>query len=577
MVLWTGSYELPHHLGIKPHGAYMFACTILNNLGAAGRRMMQMFCHAASPFAGSQLCTWIRDCTEAVVQTPPAIEVPGVGEVQPPEGILWVHPGINVDSRWQAPVGAAQRALDISGAEAFDIAYRLAARSSCQWLHLLGHVMGDAGLGEFWNLIRTAGVPRADYKTSTGPWEDFDALPYRFLTAGPYPPIDDASAWYLRLSIRTSDTDFAGTDADIVPIVDGRRLAALDHGVPPRPPGPGMAPSSTVPELVLGHNDFERGDRAAYVLGPFGAPPTTIELLNDAPDAGQVVMAALDDLWDGVVSAVQSLAATVRNLWGYDADFVDSDHRLLDAGLLEALVDGQARVFVLHCDGGSEGEYLVHGEVRPTGATGNFGNGVPWREYRVRFTQITCLRESQWDRFTPSDEPFVLALAIPHGGGQAVAKWRSEPFADVDSGETRAMSGDLVVRIPQRHGFISVACAVYESDDETPNDRDRLLDQFANQLAGSLEPVDRSFFETLGASIASAWRVDWVDVVTFNRDARVEVRLHGRQVFDRWVGAGESLTWTLQGAQVHTAHVPDVIACGCTTPCGGDLTGQGAP
>ena len=78
--LWSGTYELPQHLGILPHGAFVYACTVINNLGPAGRSLMDVACHAASPFANSEMCTWFRQCIDAEQLQPPTVELPLVGD-----------------------------------------------------------------------------------------------------------------------------------------------------------------------------------------------------------------------------------------------------------------------------------------------------------------------------------------------------------------------------------------------------------------------------------------------------------------------------------------------------------------
>jgi hypothetical protein len=441
--LWTGSYELPSHLGIKPHGAYLFACSVINNLGPLGRQLMNVVCHAASPFADTSLCRWIRQCQEAKPFTPPTVR-----GVELPDAVLWVEPGINVDTRWGAVTGVQERGLGISGREAFEAAYALAARSSCQWLHILDHVMNAAALGDFWTTVKTEGVTWDNYKTPRAPWEDFSQLPYRFISAGPYPPPqthDDTSCWYLRLTVRTSSDTFSGTDADIVPIVNGRAYPALDHGVPPAP----MVPTGSVPptrpldQTLLGRNDFEAGDEAAYIVGPLDEAPRTVALRNDAPDAGQTIKAAADALWRAVVGAFESLVDVFVGLWGYHADFVDEAHWTIDATSLQSLGPGVRRYFFLDCNGGSEGAYLISGWVEGTAATGAFPNGVPWRRYAVHFEKLYCVKESEWDRFTTSDEPsssdWSSRTAAPAGSGRG-APGRTTASTPVTSGRSASRS-----------------------------------------------------------------------------------------------------------------------------------------
>lgn len=564
--LWTGTYELPHHLGIKPHGGFLYACTVLRNIGPVGRRLMSVLCHAASPFSNSSLCRWFKQCEEATSPDPPEVTVPEIGSVNPPPDVVWVEPGINVNNRWLAETGKGVRGLSISGQEAFETAYELAFRSSCQWLHILDHVMEEVGLVGFWQTVKARGVTRERYKSPTAPWEDFSQIPYRFISAGPYPPLqghDDSGDWYLRLLIRTAGDAFSGTDADIVPFVNGRRFPVLDHGVPPTVVPGGPPPSRTLLQTLMGRNDFEAGDVAAYVIGPIEEAPHTVMLLNDARDAGEAITAAVESLWRSLVVALESALDFFKGLWGYHADFVDEDHEFIGAGTLEALGAGARHGFVLECDGRSEGSYRISGYVEGTSETGTFPNGVPWRRYRVRFDDLYCVRESDWDRFTTSDEPFVLGLVIPHGGTQPMISWREGPYADVDTGDTQPIGRTFTVAVPQRYGFISLACAVYESDDETPNDRDRLLTEFAGTVGSSIVEAEDSFLEVLGESIASGWRLGSVEAVAFCRSPTVEVRSYQPRTFDRWVNGGDQVEWTLSERATWTVDVPDTIGCDC--------------
>ena len=575
--LWTGTYEVPAHLGIKPHGAYVFACSVINNLGPGGRDLMGAICHAASPFANSSICRWYRQCLEAVQPVPPEIKVdiPIIGEVkvQPPTGIIWVDPGINVDNRWIAPCGVAQRGLGVAPDEIFKSAYALAARSSCQWLHILGHVMDTDELRGFWDQVTKRGTGDGQYHTPRAPWEDFAQIPYRFLSVGQYPPRQnfvDSDAWYLRLLIRTSSDAFSGTDADIVPIVNGVRFPVLDHGIQLTPPDDPHVPVPTNPpptrsidQTLMGRNDFEAGDVAAYMVGPLTEPPRTVALLNEAPDAGDVIQAAANALWNSLVATLNGAAEWFKGLWGYHADFVDEAHVIIDAPSLNSLVPGGRRWFSMTCDGGSEGRYLITGYVEATAVTGRSPSGVPWRRYQVRYLDLTCLKESDWDRFTDSDEPFILGLVIPHGGTAPVSTWRTAPYAGVNSGDVRSIGVGVSVEVPQRYGFLTLACSVYESDDETPNDRDRLLNQFAGNVGAGIVVAENSFLEVLGASIASGWRPAAVEAVAFRRAETVEVRSYLPAVFNQWIDGGHEAAWTLTDAGSKTIPVPDVIVCDC--------------
>jgi hypothetical protein len=245
---------------------------------------------------------------------------------------------------------------------------------------------------------------------------------------------------------------------------------------------------------------------------------------------------------------------------------VDEDHHVVDAATLQSLAPGQRHMFTLDCDGHSEGHYHVTGSVQATAVTGAFSNGIPWRRYRVVFDELRCIKESDWDRFTTSDEPFVLGLVIPHGGLEATTSWRTGPFTDVDTGETRSIGRSFDIRVAQRYGFLTLACAVYESDDETPNDRDALLADFARGIGSGIVQADSSFLEVVAASVASGWRPASVDAVAFNRAPTAAVRAYRQAVFNRWVDGGDQVQWTLVEAASHDVPVPDRIDGGpdCT-------------
>jgi hypothetical protein len=545
--LWTGSYEVPDHLGHAPHGDFLFACTLINNLGGFGRSLLKLACHAASPLAGSSLCMALRACDEAK-----AIDVPEAWRKMVPEALqsslVHVKPGINVDSRWLADIGAEVRAVPgLDGETAFTTAYDLAARTSTQWLHCLETLLTDAGFGDLWKDVKRLGVSDRDYLTDTVAWEDLALLPYRFLSAGPYPPPpgqDDTEAWYLRVTIATADVEHAGTDADIVPFVDGERYPELDHAPPPKPPAPGEPPQIGTLPSVLSHDDFERGSTASYVIGPLTKRPTSLALLNDAPSTGAVILAALTALLDAIASLFASIGNFFLSLVGYHADFVDDDHQVAGAAALNALAVGSRIKLDLDCNGGSEGHYRVDGYIEKTAVTG-VANGIPWREYVVAATKLRCIEESAWDRGSNSDEPFVLGLFIPHGGTGGTQRWIRGPYVDVDSGENRDLNVVRTLRVPQTYGAISVAVAVYESDDESQADRTKLLDQFANTTTKATAAAEQAFLVTLAEAIASGWRPSWVDAVAFRRGRTVEVCRYPRVSASNWLAAGEKRTWTL--------------------------------
>ncbi len=562
--LWTGSYEEDDHLGVKPHGDYLYACTVINNLGGFARGLLRLACHAASPLSGGALCQALNACDDAV-----AIPVPADLQAFVPEflrdSLVFVKPGINVDSRWMADIGAHTRAVpDLDGETAFRTAYALALRQSCQWLHALEHLMDDAGQSSFWDSVKRNGVIRRDYKRDVAPWEDLSLLPYRFISAGDYPvgEIADDEAWYLRLTIATADVGHAGTNADIVPVIDGVRMPPLDHGPGGRVRESGDAPELSALRAALGYDDFERGTVASYIIGPLRTRPSRVELLNDAPTAGDVLLAAVEAVLDAIVGVLESIRDFFLFLVGYHADFVGSDHVAIEASTLRAMAVGASRSFALTCDGRSEGRYRITGSVSKTNVTG-VRDGIPWREYMVGFGELICEKESDWDRGTSSDEPFVLGLVIPHGTDEDQIAWRTGPYSNVDTGDRRDILRFSSVRIPEQFGFISLAAAVYESDSESAGDRDDLLDQFADRVATDRAPAEDAFLVTLSESIAAGWRPHHVDAVSFRRGTSVEVVRHHRHDASGWVDGGQRLSWNLTRLQTIRANVPSACDCDC--------------
>lgn len=256
--------------------------------------------------------------------------------------------------------------------------------------------------------------------------------------------------------------DNAGTNADIIARVNDKPFPVLDHAPPPKQPEPGEPPLIGVMPSLLAYDDFERGSTAAYIIGPLDDRPHELVLYNDAPTGGDVVLAALEAVLDAVVDFFESVRDVFRSLVGYHADFVDSDHDVVNAVTLNGLGVGERHTLNLNCDGRSEGHYRLDGFVEKTTVTGRTPESVPWREYEVAVTRLRCIEESDWDRGTSSDEPFVLGLFIPHGGVDQTERWRTGPFSDVDSGDSRTINRIRTLRVPERYGAITVAVAVYE-------------------------------------------------------------------------------------------------------------------
>ena len=511
---------------------------MVNGLGGVARGLLRVACHAASPLAGSEMCLALAGCEDAPDVVPTSVL--GVDEV--PSDVLYVEPGINVDNRWMARIGVVQRGLDgeMTSDQAFELAYGLALRASCQWLHILSHVVAEAGFAPFWQDAMTRGVARADYISDTGPWERFDQIPYRFISAGAYPPAldpPDTAQWFLRLAVSTADVAFAGTNADLVAFVNGTRVEPLDQG--PKPAG-------TEVDALLGLDDHERGTTTAYYLGPFAAMPTSVGILNDAPDGLDVIEAAGRSIVNAVTAFFGAVAGFFLGLVGAAADDVGQAHEVIPAATLEALPAGEtgpsrcAATAPARASTSSTGESRPrrssaptrrawHGASTSSGSTTCCARRSPSGTASRRPTSRSC---SAWCSRT-------AGLRRPCRGGPS----RSRTWIPASGGRSGVSSP---TRVPRRFGFLSVAVAVYESDDESPGDRDALLNAFAGNAATATAPAGKQFGLVLAEAAAASWRPQRIAAAAFRRGTTAQVVHFAPFDPNRWVGGGEQLDWTLQ-------------------------------
>jgi hypothetical protein len=140
--------------------------------------------------------------------------------------------------------------------------------------------------------------------------------------------------------------------------------------------------------------------------------------------------------------------------------------------------------------------------------------------------------------------------------------WRTAPYGGVHTGDTVPIPRSYTVEVPLRYGFLSVAGAVYESDNETPNDRDLLLNDFASRVGSTVVEPEDSLAEVLAETIASGWKLGSVDAVAFRRSPTVEVRAYQPRTLDQWVDGGHQVDWTLTEENTWAVDVPDTIGCG---------------
>jgi hypothetical protein len=551
MSLWTGSYEKPSQLGIKPHGKISPAATLLLMSGV--RDIMPLICMPISPLSNSGLCETWKNIQEGKSARP---ELMGV---RIPEGFVYLAPpGIALDNKWMSNIAVQVRGIrDVHGEALFQIAYDLAKRSSEQWLRILETQMNALGAGDFWRRVKGEGLTPDDRNSlssnQTKPYEDYSNFPYTFLSAGSYPPPvtfypagGPQFTCYLRVRLVTGRQGGSGTDADIVLEADGQRFL-LDYMPRANP--------------VLAVNDFEAGDDMVYVVGPFPGLPSTITLHNDAASVKEV----MESLGRAFVSAVESVLSNARtfllSLIGGNADHVKSGKKVWTPEEL-AMVSTTGSSFSVYLDGGGEGKYTAYGTIRKVNEGSDSMGG--WTEYVVSLDRLHCNKESEWDRGSDSDEPFLLTLLVPLPG--SIQKHLAGPYGDVDSGESRSIGHTFAtVRIPKNSGMLSIAFSLWESDDESSSDRHALLDKFAGETDKATSVPRRDFLSSLGAAIAPDWRLARIEVYAFSRDGMRSGMVLDQSV-NQWVNAGKKIVFPLNEKALRTWNVTPSALESLTTP-----------
>jgi hypothetical protein len=522
--LYSGAYEHPEHMGQKSHGIWRYDAAIYNATGV--KQIMEVACTAISPFSNSPEC---QDYKRALKGSSVR---PTVSGVKLPQGVWWYSPpGIALDNAWSADLGVQQRGLrDINGQQAFKAAYDLAERQSAQWLKTLERVMNKTGNANFWTRVTSTAVPQSQREKQ---YEDYGLMPFQMVSAGNYPPRADQAnrrEVYLRLLLNTANESMAGTDADIELRAAGKKFL-LDYS--PRT------------NFVTAYNDFEQGDRDAYIVGPFDDIPTQIELFNNAPNAGQVVGALYKDFKSALSTAWKGAGDLVLGLVAGHADRVASAQKVWEVAELQNL---RSSNFVLNLNGGSEGNYQVDGVIRKTDETPTH------HTFQIELTRLRCIQESKWDRGSNSDEPFTLFALVPLPG--AVHSHMAGPYSDVDSGESRDIKRLFIVTLPKGHGMLTLSAQQWESDDESSNSRNKMLASFAGQLDNATKKQRQSFAGALGSSVAADWKLGDIEVyawenaspprpTTSANDTTPRAGFVLNQRANRWINGGKGSTFTL--------------------------------
>lgn len=555
--LYTGTYELDEDFGFKAHGKYAIDCTVMRDL--VGETFMNTLCDGFSPLSDTGLCRRWRECQMDSVPTHPDV----IFGVPIPGDIVYLQPpGIALDNTWLARINAHNRDLPAGenpaavGLELFDRAVDLATEHSAAWLNELGGIMNELGDAEreFWKAVTTAKrTGDVEFPTITDglastvddikQFEQPNKLPSTFLSAGNYPPDPTGKdeGWFVRLELHTADDDFdAGTNADI-DVRFGEQTFRLDHG--------------SEDNRLLTFNDFERGDHTWYVVGPFAQVPTGMTLVNNGGGVLDILEGAWEDLKGILADVLERIRSFLLDLIGGHADFCGADKLGWSWTELQAIAASGGQDYQLHCVVEDEGDYLIHGRItavqQPDGSL----------EVSVHPRVLQCLEESDLDQpdtdGTDEDEPFLLQIVNSPAAGQLV-KGRSRVFKNVDSGESRDLEMPESKVVVPRHGGLILANAVWESDSETSDDRDTMLNEFAVKFEEGTEDSRSHFLDAIGAAVLPDWKLAAVDAFAYRRGYLTRTAHLARdQKVDRWIESGsEQFIPFDQPGPIRTVVVP---------------------
>lgn len=508
--LYTGTYELPDHLGVPVHGKLAPQCLVLTQQLVIA--LLEPACLAFSPLSNDTICHTYRACRDDSSAGSPAT----VLGVPVPAGVAYYNPpGIALDSRWMANIAVQQRGLiGVTGAQLFDQAYALALRSSEQWLRAVESELTAAGKAAFWNQVRGAQTYSRESE-----YEHFDRLPYQFMSVGPYPDDEQGTQWFLRVTLETGSDSGAGTDADVT-LQAQQSTFVLDY-----------APDETP---LLTHDDFEAGSRAVYTVGPFATYPTSITLTNDATNLEEIAEALGNEFEAAFLSVLWAVGDVLLSLVGGWADLIATNDKFWSPAQLAAI--GTSQSFSIRLDGGTEGDYRVHGTITRSA-------GSSTATYSILLHSVECLRESDWDRFTFSDEPFFLIVLTPAPG--TISKRTIGPLQDVDAGESFPIAVGFNVSLPVANSSLALAIRAMESDGETPYHRDQLLNELAGTIDDATEETRQSLTEAIAAGIAADWKLRRIQVHAFTRGDQIRSGTVLDQTVDHWLAGNSTRTYAL--------------------------------
>lgn len=548
LAVYAGAYEHAAQTGVKHHGKIGPSCTLLRQ--PLVKPFLEPGCTAFSPLHNSRICELYDECKEGNPIQPNlfGLTVPG--------NVLYASPpGMNLDARWSANIGVRVRGLtDITGAKAFDTARGLAQKASEEWLEIVDEKLEKMGFGAYLNQLKKAN----DTTMKEKQYEEYHRFPFQFLSAGTYPPDlrTPEEEWYLRVQTRTGTDRGAGTDSDIYLEADGKRFL-LDY-LPRANP-------------IIGYNDFESGDVGVYTVGPFAKLPEKITLFNNQAGGPEVARAIAQSAIDSVRSLADTVGSALLSLVAGHADRVGTNRQFWTAEQLAA-IPAAGRVFGIQINGGDEGNYRIDGKITKT-AESPAGAAEPWYEFRVQLTSLVCIRKGSVDRFTRTEEPYILSLLVPFPGN--ILKYKTSPFTNVTTGVSKRIGYTFpTVRIPKIHGMLSLPISLWESDSESETSRRQQLDKFADEAARRTGPARQGVLDAVGAAVAADWRIASLSVYAFNRGGHVlkTGTVHETSV-NAWLKGKERREFPLAAARLKSypavdARTIDVLEAPKASPLG---------
>lgn len=436
----------------------------------------------------------------------------------------------------------------------FADAKNLAIITANQWITLIDRHM-QRRHPAYWQKVKTCSQNCAgmfDYakppNAITRQFENYAQFPFQFLSAGHDKPIyqvrEKPQDWYLRLEIKTDGARRAGTDADITVIGDHGERFVLDYLNMKDPHSPVRG--------LLGYNDFERGDRQAYTIGPFKTLPKNLTILNDTASRKQVVKAFFRRARDRMKGEFERMRHILRNMQDYVGI---ADVSLSEDDLYRATGRGPVHK-TLRIEGGDEGVYDLTYTITRTGWRGQ-GQYARWNEYAVRLDKIRAIKESKVDGGTRHDEPFFF-IAITAFGLDTPQYLSLGPYSKVDSGDIRQVGHQFApIRLPPG-SVLGIVNQAYESDKEKARDRNALFEKFKGGISKGDVHDFPEFISAWGTRIGGDWKIGAIRVYAFRHGYSQDFGKVLEMNRPTWLRENETKSWPLNTRLIH--HLGEVDA-----------------